>query len=81
MGKNNVFWIVMAAIFVSAALEHFFHSPNLRGINFGEIFFIVVRFIVFIGLFIAGAISLAKIKDWTASALCGIVAFATLLSS
>ena len=81
VGKNNIFWIIIAAIFVSAALEHFISSPNIRGMNLGEIFFVTVRFIVFVGLFIAGAISLAKLKDWAASALCGIVAFAVLISS
>jgi len=80
MGRGSIIWIIIAIIFVGAALVDLLSSPHFGGMSPTEKIF-VIRFIVSLGLFIGGIISLATLKNWIIAALFGMAAFGVLFSS
>lgn len=76
----KVIYIIIAIIFVIVALANLFSSPDFGGMSFSEKSF-VIRFIIALGLFIGGFISLAALKNWVIFAILGMAAFVVLFSS
>jgi hypothetical protein len=71
---------VLGVIFIVFAIADLYSNPNFGSMTLSQKLF-TVRFVIYIGLFIGGSITLAALKQWVASAFLGMIAFAILAST
>lgn len=76
----RIILIIVAIIFIIAALTNLVTDPNFGGMSPPEKNY-VIRFIVSIGLFIGGFIGFITLKNWIIFGILGLAAFTVLFSS
>jgi hypothetical protein len=76
----KIVYIVIGLLFVVAALGDFFAGPEYDAMGASEKW-LVIRYILAIGLLIAGFITYEGLKNWVISGIISMIAFALLFSS